>query len=255
MKKIGMIGGLGWLSTIDYYRLLCAKTNIHYENLGVEPPLPAPHIFIESLNMHETRKLRGKEGDDASWVGFENVFREAFGRLEAAGAEFGIIASNTPHMRIKGITKDLDFPVVSILDATAQVVHDTGAKRALVLGTTVTMNSTVYAGTLYEYGIDTFPKLPDAEIHSLGKLIDYDLYQGRIDTALDQIVGLCNKYVQYESDVVCLACTELPLAFPRHADSACFEEQGITFVNTTVAHVDAALARALTDWPDMETSQ
>ncbi|MDA9982560.1 amino acid racemase [Gammaproteobacteria bacterium] len=247
MKKIGMIGGLGWLSTIDYYRLLCAKTNAHYENLGVEPPLPTPHIFIESLNMHETRMLRGKEGDDASWAGFENVFREAFGRLEAAGAEFGIIASNTPHMRIKGITKDLGFPVVSILDATAQAVRDTGAKRALVLGTTVTMNSTVYADTMYEYGIDTFSILPEAEIDGLGKLIDYDLYQGRCDTAMDQIVGLCKKYVQNESDVVCLACTELPLAFPRHTDSTCFEEQGITFVNTTVAHVDAALARALTD--------
>lgn len=247
MKKIGMIGGLGWLSTIDYYRLLCSKTNTVFAKTGVEPPLPAPHIFIDSLNMHETRKLRGKEGDDASWVEFEAVFREAFGRLQAAGAEFGIIASNTPHMRIKGITKDMDFPVISILDATAQAARDVGAKRALVLGTTVTMNSTVYTDTLYDYGIDTFPKLPDAEIHSLGKLIDHDLYQGRIDSAMDQIMGLCDKYVRNGSDVVCLACTELPLAFPQHVDSKCFEEQGITFVNTTVAHVDAALARALAD--------
>jgi len=245
MKKIGIIGGLGWLSTIDYYRLLCSKANTHFEHLGVNPPLPTPPIFIESLNMHETRKFRGREGDDASWVSFENVFREAFERLKIAGAEFGIIASNTPHMRLKAITDGLDFPVVSILNSTAQTVCDIGARRALVLGTTVTMHSPVYADTLHKYGIDVFEKLPCDEISSLGTLIDHDLYQGRIDDSREQILDLCMKYVQNGSDAVCLACTELPLAFPQHVNSACFEERGITFVNTTVAHVDAALAFAL----------
>ena len=120
MKKIGIIGGLAWPSTLDYYRLLCSKTNEHFRAQGATAPFPTPPITIESLNINDTRKLRGKDGDEASWARFDNVFRKTFGRLQQAGADFGIIASNTPHMRLKSITKGLDFPIISILDTTAE---------------------------------------------------------------------------------------------------------------------------------------
>jgi len=120
MKKIGVIGGLHWQSTVEYYTGLCTKTNEHYRAKGATPPYPTPHILIESLDIAETRKLRGREGDEVSWERYDKVFREALLRLREAGAEFGVIASNTPHMRLNGITKGLQFPVVSILGATAE---------------------------------------------------------------------------------------------------------------------------------------
>ena len=241
-----MIGGLGWPSTVDYYRLLCAKTNEHFMEKGATPPYPTPEIVIESLNMSETRKLLGGEGDEPSWSRFDSVFRETFVRLKSAGADFGIIASNTPHMRFKGITRDLDFPVISILDTTAQAVRGLGGTRALILGTPVTMRSSVYPDTMREFGVEPLPRLSDERIDELGHLIDVELYQEQIDRSREHIITLCHESVpDVEHDIVCLACTELPLAFPEQQNEAHFQADGITFVNTTVAHVAATLAEAL----------
>lgn len=246
MKKIGIIGGLAWPSTVDYYRLFCVKTNDHFRLKGAAPPYPTPHMVIESLNVSEMRKLRGREGDDVSWRRYEDVFRATLMRLKDAGAEFGVIASNTPHMRLKGIIKGLDFTVVSILETTALAVQATGGKRALILGTPVTMRSAVYAETFMKYGVSVVPQLSEEEIAQLEKLIDVDLYQGAMASAREKILEICRTHIRERSgDVVCLACTELPLAFPEHQDSADFKIGDIRFVNTTVAHVEAALREAL----------
>lgn len=246
MKKIGMIGGLGWPSTVDYYRLLCTKTNTHFKAKGATPPYPTPQIAIESLNMNETRKLRGREGDEASWARFDTVFRETFIRLKEAGADFGMIASNTPHMRLKGITQGLDFPVISILDTTAHAVHALGGTRVLILGTPVTMRSSVYPETLQVFDIEPLPRLSDERIGELEQLIDVDLCQGQVDGAREKIITLCRESVSgVKTDVVCLACTELSLAFPEYQNQVDFRVEGITFVNTAAAHVGAVLTEAL----------
>ena len=144
MKKIGIIGGLAWPSTADYYRLICKKSNDHFQLAGSGSPFPTPSIVIESLNIYETRSARGVEGDDSSWETYESIFRDTFRRLQEAGAEFGMIASNTPHMRLHRICEGLDFPVVSILDTTAGAVAAAGGRNALILGTPMTMRSDVY---------------------------------------------------------------------------------------------------------------
>src|SRR5688572_16078184 len=172
MKKIGIIGGLAWPSTADYYRLLCTKTNDHFRRAGRAAPYPTPHMIIESLDMSEMRKLRGREGDDASWKEYDCVFRETFERLQQAGAAFGMIASNTPHMRLKAITSGLDFPVLSILETTANTVRALIGRRALILGTPVTMESLVYAETLKRHDIATVQNVGDAAIAEIEKLID-----------------------------------------------------------------------------------
>lgn len=66
MKKIGIIGGVAWQSTVEYYRLLCAWSNAHFRTLEPEGPARTPQIMIESLIMRQTRSLRGREGDEAS---------------------------------------------------------------------------------------------------------------------------------------------------------------------------------------------
>jgi aspartate racemase len=246
MNTIGMIGGLHWQSTVEYYSGLCTRTNEHYRAKGASPPYPTPHIIIESLDIAETRKLRGREGDEVSWERYDTVFRETLLRLREAGAEFGVIASNTPHPRLHGITKGLQFPVVSILDATAQAVRSLGGKRALILGTPVTMKSRVYGDTLREYGVEALPRLDEQRIEVLERLIDVDLCQGKIDGPREWILGVCRESASDRSrDVVCLACTELPLAFPEHKETAYFEVDGMRFVNTTVVHIEAVLREAL----------
>jgi aspartate racemase len=130
MKKIGMIGGLAWPSTAAYYRELCARTGARAEARGARPPLPSPPMVIESLDISVTRGLRGAAGDEASWARYDRVFRDAFARLRAAGAEIGLIASNTPHTRLEAITRGTDLAVVSILEATAEATARLGAGRA-----------------------------------------------------------------------------------------------------------------------------
>jgi aspartate racemase len=245
MKAIGIIGGLGWPSTVDYYRLLCVKASNAERDRGAAPPYPTPHLLIESLNMARVRELRGTEGERASWGSYESVFRESFERLRRAGAELGIIASNTPHMRLEGIKRGLQLPVVSILDSTAAAVLALGAHRALVLGTSVTMESTVYPRVLQSKGVEALPALSDEDVAALEKVIYVDLYEGRIAQARHAILALCARYVPHPAtDVVCLACTELPLAFPGHQDATSFTVDSFRFVNTTVAHVEATLEAA-----------
>ena len=246
MKKIGMIGGLAWPSTIDYYRLLCTRTNAHFQAQGATPPYPTPPMVIESLTMAETRKLRGKEGDEASWARYDEVFRATFLRLQAAGADFAIIASNTPHMRLHAIRKGLSLPIVSILDTTAAAVRALGGTRALVLGTPVTIRSPVYAEALRACGIEAMTQPIDEDIAELDILIDVNLCQADIGDTRQRIVALSKKYiVDPARDVICLACTELPLAFPEHQDASDFEVDGMRFVNTTAAHVEAILRETL----------
>lgn len=249
MRKIGIIGGLAWPSTVDYYRLLCTKANEHFRALGHGPPFPTPPIVLESLNIDETRSARGVDGDERSWQRYDGIFKDAFRRLEQAGAQIGFIASNTPHMRIHSIRKGLSLPIISILETTALKVSSLRKPKALVLGTPMTMRSTVYPETLSAHGIAALPALSAQEIDSVGRLIDVELYQGQIEGAKEQIVSLCKHHVGLSAkDVaVCLACTELPLAFPEHRDDAHFEVEGVQFVNTTVAHAEAVLAEALSE--------
>ena len=231
MRKIGIVGGVGWPSTADYYRLICMRANAHFKAQGAAPPYPTPPMVIESLVMHETRKLRASPGGgEAAWARFDAVFRDAFHRLAAAGADFGIIASNTPHTRLAAIRRGLDLPIVSILDETAWVAHGLRARSALVLGTGVTMRADDYPAALQACGVAALPRLAEAEIDALQQIIDTEFYQGGSDIGRAAIVDLCSRHVaDAATTAVLLACTELPLAFPEHGDDVSFQADGYTF--------------------------
>ena len=245
MKKIGIIGGLAWPSTVDYYRLICTGANAHFHGQGHPMPLPTPPIVIESVNMAETRKLRGNP-DGTGWERFDAVFRDTFRRLGAAGCDFGLIASNTPHARLDAIRQGLEMPILSIIEETARQTARLGTARALVLGTAVTMRSDLYPARLRTLGIEPNPRLPEAEIDAMQRLIDEEFYAGATRAGTSRLLELCHRHVTHPAGTaILLACTELPLAFPAHADDASFEAEGFRFVNTSVAHARAALAEAL----------
>jgi len=244
MKKIGILGGVGWASTVDYYRAIAQGAGRYFAERGHGSPLPIPPMTIESVTQAKTRALRGVAGDEASWAAFDTVFRDALLTLERAGCDFGIIASNTPHARLHAIRRGVSMPILSIFDATADVAVGTGASRALVLGTTVTMQATHYADRLADEGILTNAPLPENEIAEMQAMIDSDFYGGASETARDRLLAFCNKHAA-PGTAILLACTELPLAFPDHLDDPVFEAEGHLFVNPSAAHVAAALKEAL----------
>ena len=246
MKKIGILGGVGWASTVDYYRAIAEGAGRHWAARGHGSPLPAPPMTIESVTQAKTRALRGVAGDEASWADFDAVFREALLTLERAGCDFGIIASNTPHARLHSIRQGVSMPILSIFDATAEATAQTGASKALVLGTTVTMQATDYAERLTQEGITANPRLPEAEISEMQAMIDSEFYGGASETARTRLLAFCNKHAS-PGTAILLACTELPLAFPDHLDDAVFKADGHLFINPSAAHVAAALNEALKD--------
>jgi aspartate racemase len=248
VQKIGIVGGVAWPSTLEYYRLLCKWANEHFLEHGSELPLPTPPMLIESLVMHETRRLRAKPGSgEAGWAAFDTVIRDALLRLQSAGCDFAIIANNTMHTRLHAVRVGLDIPIVSILEAVAAATRKCGARRALVLGTSVTMRADDFSRALQAANIEPNERLEDKTIEGLQSLIDTEFYGPQATTkGRTELMKLCTTLVDDpRTTVVLLACTELPLAFPEHAESEVFESGGFTFVNTTAVHVRAALNRSL----------
>ncbi|WP_299950604.1 aspartate/glutamate racemase family protein [uncultured Ruegeria sp.] len=244
MKKIGILGGVGWASTVDYYRAIAEGAGQYYSERGHGSPLPIPPMTIESVTQAKTRALRGTAGNEASWSAFDAVFRDALLTLQNAECDFAIIASNTPHARLHAIRQGVSMPILSIFDATAEVTARSGATNALVLGTTVTMQATNYAERLATDGITANARLPDPEIAEMQAMIDSDFYGGASDTAHARLLAFCNRHAT-PGTAILLACTELPLAFPDHLDDPVFEADGHLFINPSAAHVAAALTEAL----------
>ncbi len=250
MKKLGLVGGLAWPSTADYYRLLCEGTIAHFDETGHQVDetghqglLPTPPVMIESLVMAETRLLRGETGNEKSWSAFDDVFRNSINRLEVAGCEFAAIASNTPHARLHAIRNGINIPVISIIEASARKTAQSGFTSALVLGTSVTMREHNYAQALKKFSVVANPPLADAKIDHLQQVIDTEFYKtAESDNGRTVIIDYCKTLVtDPKSTAVLLACTELPLAFPEHSNSAVFTSEGFNFVNTSVVHVEAIL--------------
>jgi len=244
MKKIGILGGVGWASTIDYYRAICQGASAHFAARGAGSPLPVPPMSIESVVQAETRALRGRPGDEGSWERFDAVFRAALLRLEVSGCDFAVIASNTPHARLHAIRRGVRMPILSIFTETARATRDAGAGAALVLGTSVTMQARDYAGALAEQGVAANDILSGPAIDRMQGLIDTDFYGGASPDARAKLLDFCREHAR-SGDAIILACTELPLAFPEHTDDVSFHTEGFHFINPSAAHVAAALRDAL----------
>ena len=246
MKKIGIVGGAAWPSTLGYYRMICEGAVARHRASGGEGLAPTPPMMSESLGMAETRALRGRQGDEESWAGFDAVIREALLRLEAAGCDFAIIANNTMHTRLHALRRGLTMPVLSILDVVADAAAATGAKRALVLGTSVTMRADDYRAALAARGVAANERLADDVIDRMQAAIDAEFY-GAEATAEGRrvLLDICRAHTPVPNAAILLACTELPLAFPDHVSDGVFTAEGLTFVNTSAVHAEAALARSM----------
>ena len=119
MKKIGIIGGLAWPSTAEYYRLICSGANAHFRGLGHPMPLPTPPITIESVNMAETRELRGKP-DGTGWDRFDAVFLDMYylGRLIPRGGIVILDDYHWPgvHRAVSFYVKNRDWTIEEIVE-------------------------------------------------------------------------------------------------------------------------------------------
>lgn len=247
MKKIGLVGGVGWQSTVLYYSELCRRNELRHLAANLDGVPSIPEISIESLDLAKAVAYLGSDGDEDSWTRFDDYHRRALGRLEASGAEFAIIASNTPHHRLDAIVQGVGIPVLSILDAVAKESARLGARKVLLLGTALTMRSRRFREEFAKHGLEARGPCDESIGAATVDLIS-DLQLGRTSGAaerLRRITQLCFTSQHSDRPVVCLACTELPLAFENLKALPTFEHDGILFINSTVVHIDAAFRFAV----------
>ncbi|MFT4608832.1 MAG: aspartate racemase, partial [Chitinophagales bacterium] len=140
MKTIGLLGGMSWESTVDYYRMI---------NQGVKETLDGLHsakIVLYSVDFASVEKMQNA-GD---WAGAANLLVDAAKNIQSAGADFLLICTNTMHKVAPQIEAAIDIPVLHIADATAQALELAGIKTVGLLGTAFTMEQDFYKGRLIE---------------------------------------------------------------------------------------------------------
>ena len=237
MKKIGIVGGIAWPSTVEYYAGLCRLSEERDET---------PEMVIDSLDHNRAVAYVGDDAVPDSWLRFDAYHRDALKRLEAAGADFALIASNTSHHRLVEILRGIRIPVLSLFDAAAAECARLGARRVLILGTATTMGSPRLREAFAARGIAAAgPQDPEVRAASI-RLSKELQHRGELAGAaaeLDTMVRIsCPP--DAEPPLVCLACTELPLAFPEQKTLAVFESGGLRYMNTTAVHIRAAFDHA-----------
>ncbi len=248
MKKIGIVGGVAWLSTADYYSEICRRCERWHRARHPHTVPSTPEISIESLDLNKAVSYLGVDGDEESWRQFDDYHRSALQRLEASGAQFALIASNTPHHRFASIVRGIRIPVLSIVAATAKESARIGAREVLLLGTEPTMRSSIFREEFAKHGVDAAgPYDEEAKARTIDLIAELRL--GKLAGAAERLgkIARISFERQFKTPpAVCLACTELPLAFPEQKMLSTFERGGVLYINTTAVHIDAAFKFAVT---------
>lgn len=246
MKKIGILGGLAWPSTVEYYAGLCRLAEAHRTTRGRSGTFEMPEIAIESLDITTAVTLIGDDGDEASWAAFDTYHRAGLQRLERSSAAFAVIACNTAHHRFAQITRGIGIPVLNIVEIAAMACTRMRLHRLLILGTAAVMQSAVFRATLDQYGVKATAPHDENDRRTIIATIAA-LQRGRIAGEAERIhaVAARNRPQQTEGMAVYLGCTELPSAFPAHRQQVMFEAGGIRYVNSAALHIRAAFEYAI----------
>ncbi len=228
MKTLGLIGGISWVSTADYYR---------YINEGINQRLGGLHFarcIIHSFSYADI-KDRADSGDMA---GVGDMLTAAAVNLKNSGAEGIVICANTMHMFTDKVEAATGLPVVHIADATAQKIVQAQLKTIGLLGTKPTMEKDFYKAKLAQYGIKSL--IPDeADRDFIHETIFYELGKGIVTAATKQrYLTIIADLIQQGAEGIILGCTEIPLLI-NQADVAA------PVFDTTLIHANAAIDFAL----------
>jgi aspartate racemase len=228
MKTLGVIGGIGPESTIEYYRQLIAAYQAQKSD-GSYPP-----IVINSINLKALVDFF-EAGDVAKLT--ERLLVE-IRRLAAAGAECGLLAANTPHIVFDEIRRQSPIPLISIVEATCEAAQAAGLKRLGLFGTRFTMQGPFYPKVFSASQIALVVPLAHEQTYIHDKYMN-ELVKGIIlPETRHGLLAIVDRLKRGERiDGLILGGTELPLILGDVTD------QGIPFLDTTRIHVQAAVAR------------
>ncbi len=229
MRTAGMIGGLGPESTIDYYRSILARYRAR------RPDGTYPHILINSLDVDKGLAMldagRLDELADYLSAGIES--------LVSAGADFGFIAANTPHLVFEELQRRSAIPLLSIVQATANHAKALDLKKVGLFGTGFTMRANFYPEECARAGIELVRPQHSEQHFIHGKYIGELLKNQFLPQTRDEILRIADRMKDEDGvEAIVLAGTELPLLL-RGSDT------NINFLDTTVVHVEAVVDELL----------
>ena len=229
MKTIGMIGGVSWESSIEYYRILNETVK---ERLG---GLHSAKCLMYSVEFQNVVDLM-QAGD---WEAISILMQQAASIVKTGGADFLVICSNTLNKTAYEIEKNIGIPVHSIADAAARKIHNMGMKKVGLLGTKYAMEGDYYKNTLQnKYGIEPIiPAEKDREI--LDNIIFKELCLGILKQSSKDIIKDIIRKLQLEgAEGIILGCTEIPLIIKQ-------EDVSIPVFDTLRIHAVTAVELAL----------
>lgn len=223
--KIGMIGGIGPESTVDYYQRII---KLYQKNINRDD---YPDIIINSINMTTMLKLVA----DKNFDGLVGMLVDALHSLYKAGADFAFIASNTPHIVFEQVRRSAPIPLVSIVEATSKEANTLSLKKVGLLGTLFTMQSSYYQEELNSRGISVVVPNAEEQQYIQQKLFS-EIEQGVfLEDTREGLLKIVKRLKNDSSiDGIILGCTELPLILTK-------DEYGIPFLNTTEIHAQKIL--------------
>ncbi|UTW02302.1 aspartate/glutamate racemase family protein [Amphritea atlantica] len=229
MKTIGLLGGMSWESTISYYQAI---------NTGIKDQLGGLHsakIALFSVDFAEIEALQS-QGD---WQQAGAILAQAAQAVEAAGAGFFLIGTNTMHKVAEQIEAAVSIPLLHIADATAEQLKIDSIETVGLLGTRFTMEQDFYKGRLKDHhGIQVM--VPDGSAQSVVHRIIYDeLCQGIIsDNSREQYLQIIDELSAQGAEAVILGCTEIALLVSQ-------SDTSVPLYDTTSIHAAAAVKTAL----------
>ncbi|OSP08604.1 aspartate/glutamate racemase family protein [Microbacterium sp. LEMMJ01] len=228
MKTIGVLGGMSWESSLEWYRL--ANERVRALRGGHH----SARILLDSLDFADIEAMQAHDDWDAA-AGLLAARAQA---LQTAGAELLVLATNTMHLVADRIAAAVDIPFLHIADATAAAVTDAGLGRVGLLGTAFTMERPFYAAHLAAHGIETL--VPEADDRRVVHAVIYDeLVHGIIrDESRRRYVEVIDRLIARGVGGVILGCTEIELLVSA-ADTS------VPVFPTTALHVEAAVAAAM----------
>lgn len=218
MKTIGLIGGMSHESTVEYYKIINEEINKRKKGLH------SAKMLIESYDFDEIEKLQSKE----NWEELTKILTKSAKKLEAAGADYIAIATNTMHICADEVQKQINIPLIHIAEAAGNYIKKKNFDTVLLMGTKYTMTKPFYKDKLKnEFNINVI--IPDdIEQKTINNIIYDELCIGIIkESSRLELLKIINNYKLKGAKAVVLGCTELPNII---------KEADIEIINTTKIH-------------------
>ena len=224
MKRIGIVGGMTWVSTMEYYRLINKRINEISGNLN------SAECIIYSLNFEE---IISKD-----WEGIYSILLNACKSLEKSGAELIILGANTAHYLADRLQAEVSLPIINIISATADAIHQKGLEKVGLLGTKFTMEMDFYRSRLAQEGIQSIIPEKQETRDFIQHTISYELEKEIIKPETKEaFLTIIRELIDQGAQGIVLGCTEIPLLIKQ-------SDVEVPVFDTTAIHSERAIAFA-----------